>query len=87
MIGRQELAEIADEEVLDAVAVEVGHCDVRRVVQLREDIEGGVRRVRPAEQHHPVAHVGREQLQPAVAVEVDEPDVCHRRIRRRRRRG
>ena len=43
--------------------------------------------VRPPQQHHAVAHVADDELQPRVAIEVGEQDVGdHRRRRRPRRR-
>ena len=39
MIGGKELAEIGDEEILDAIAIHIRHRDVRRVRNARDDRE------------------------------------------------
>ena len=78
VIGREELAEIADEQILDAVLVDIGEGDVSRVrnagdVRQRRTVSG-----RAAREHEAEAHVGREQTELLVTAEMHQLHVRHR---------
>ena len=75
VIRRKELAEIGDEQILDAVAIDVGQRDVRGVRDARDDRQRAACLRRPAGEDQPLPHVGAEHVEPLVAVEIDEPDV------------
>ena len=72
VIGRKELAQIGDEQILDAVAIDVGQRDVRGVRDARDDRQraAGLRGMTGEDQ--PLPHVGAEHVEPLVAVEIDE---------------
>ena len=79
MIGREELPHFRDEEVLDAVPVNVGERDVRGMRNAGHLRERAARRSWSAREHHPLAHVGAEDVELSVAIQVDEAHVGHRR--------
>ena len=77
VIGRQEAAQIGDEKVLDAVAIEIGHRGVRRVRHARETREAVVLHVWTMGEDETVAHVRDDELQAAVAGDVQQRHVRH----------
>ncbi len=77
VIARQELAEIGDEQIGDAVLVEIDGRGARGIRHARDEREPGVAIVGAAEEHHPVSHVAHDELEPTVAVEIGELDVGH----------
>ena len=89
MIGRQKASEIADEQVVHAVSVEIVKGEVRRVRQGRDHVEAPARIGKLSSQQHPEPHVGGDELQRPVAVEIERANVrdCRagRRVLRRER--
>ena len=70
VIGGEELAEVADEQILDAVLVDVGERDVRGVRDAGEVREHRTVPGRAAAEHQAKSHVGREECQLLVAAEM-----------------
>jgi hypothetical protein len=83
VIPRQELAEVGDEQIGDTVLVEIDGGGARGIRHASDEREPGVAIVGAAEEHHPVSHVAHDELEPTVAVEIDELDVGHDGRRRR----
>ena len=79
VIGREELPHLRDEEILHAVLVDVGERDVSRMGNARDLRESPARRTWIAAEDEPLAHVGAEDVELTVAVQVDEAHVGHRR--------
>ena len=79
VIGREELAHFRDEEILHAVLVDVGERDVSRMGNARDLRESPARRPWIATEDESLAHVGAEDVELTVAIQVDEADVRHRR--------
>ena len=78
-ISRQELAEIGNQQIAQAISVEIDGlrvCGMRHFRNHRE-LAAGVSRV--AAQHQTMPHVRRDDLQRAVAVEIEQADVGNRR--------
>ena len=69
---------------MPAVLVEVHDRDVIRIRDLRDGHRSRLRMVRPRLEHDALAHVAGQELEAAVAVEIGEADVRHRRLGRER---
>ena len=79
VIAGKELAQVGDQQVLDAVAIDVGQRHVRGVRDARDDRQRAACLGRAADEHQALPHVGAEHVEPLVAVEVHELDVRDRR--------
>ena len=80
VILRKERPEIGNEQILDAVLVKVGHGDVRRVRDARDDGQRAARLLRMTCEDESLPHVGAEHVELPVAVEIHQVDVgdCRR---------
>jgi hypothetical protein len=74
MIGRQKAAQVTDQEVDNAVGIDVGRLDARRIRQPRDFHERRLLLVRPGLVDDAVAHVAQYHLVPSVPIEIHQPD-------------
>ena len=81
VIGRIERAHVADEHVLDAVAIHVDVCRVRRVRDAGDDRQRRPCRGSPREDNT-LTHVGAQHVEATVTVEVHQGHVRDRRLSR-----
>ena len=75
VIRREELAEVRDEEILDAVTIGVGQGHVGGVRDVRDNGQPTARLVGMAGEDEPLPHVGADHVEPLVAVKVDQLQV------------
>ena len=84
VVAWQERPEVGDQQVVASVLVQVEQGRVRRVRDVGDDVQQpGLRVRRPSDHHVAVAHLGGDDLELAVAVDVGETHVGHRRRLRR----
>ena len=82
MIPRDEPSEIRNQKVLLTIAIHVEHLNMRGIGDAGDRGKTPLWIGEVADQDNPVPHLGCEQVEPSVAVDVDE---LHMRYRRRGR--
>ena len=87
MVAWKELAEIGDEEILQAIAVEVHGRHVIGMREARQDRQLARSGDRQGAEQESLRHFGRQQVEPPVAVEIHEAHVRHCGRRRDLRHG
>ena len=75
VIAGKEGPEVGDEQIGDAVLVQIRERDVGGVRDAGEDRQAAARFVRVAHEDHALAHVGAKDVEPPVAVDIDQVDV------------
>ena len=73
------MTEVGDEQVLDAVLVEIGERDVRGVRNVHHERQPAVGGGRMAGEHEPLAHFGPDHIELPAAADMHELHVRHRR--------
>jgi hypothetical protein len=84
VVAGEEAAQVAHDQVVAAVLVEIHDRHVIRIRDLRDGDRSRLRLIGTRLEHDALAHVAGEQVEPAVAVEIDEADVGHRGLRSER---
>ena len=84
MVAGQERPEVGDQQVVAPVLVQVEHRRMRGVRDVGDDVQQPGRRIRgPSDHHVSVAHLGGDDLELAVAIDIGEAHVGDRRRLRR----